>query len=186
MPISLDRRAVVLAAAAWPSWSAGAREANAAVLLMRHAQTEPGIGDPPGFVLGRCATQRNLSDDGRVQARTFGGRLAALGLRPAAIRSSRWCRCLHTADEVARGLGAGAAVPAAWPALDSFFDQRASEPQQTALLRQRLAGLRDPGFELWVSHQVNISAFVGATTQMGDALWITRRDDGSIAATAFA
>jgi phosphohistidine phosphatase SixA len=186
MSTSLGRRSVALAAVAWPTWSACAREAKAPLLLMRHAQTEPGIGDPPGFVLGRCATQRNLSADGRAQARTFGERLAALGLRPAAIRSSRWCRCLHTAEEVVRGLGAGAAVPAAWPALDSFFDRRESEPQQTALLRQRLAGLRGPGFELWVSHQVNISAFVGATTQMGDALWITRRDDGSIAATAFA
>ncbi len=153
---------------------------------MRHAQTEPGVGDPPGFLLGRCATQRNLSAEGRVQARTFGERLAALGLRPAAIRSSRWCRCLHTAEDIARGLGADAAPSAAWPALDSFFDDRAREPQQSALLRQRLAGLRGPGFELWVSHQVNISAFVGATTQMGGALWITRRDDGSIAATAFA
>jgi hypothetical protein len=77
-------------------------------------------------------------------------------------------------------------VPTAWPALDSFFGQRANEPQQTALLRQRMADLRGPGFELWVSHQVNISAFVGATTQMGDALWITQRGDGSIEATAFA
>ena len=29
-------------------------------VLLRHAQTEPGIGDPPGFRLGDCATQRNL------------------------------------------------------------------------------------------------------------------------------
>ena len=40
------------------------RQGGVAVLL-RHAQTVPGIGDPPGF--GRaCETQRNLSADGRV------------------------------------------------------------------------------------------------------------------------
>jgi broad specificity phosphatase PhoE len=182
MKLSRRRALAVLSAAAAP---AHARAAGGPVLLMRHAQTDPGFGDPPGFVLGRCATQRNLSPEGRAQARAFGATLATLGLRPTALRSSRWCRCLHTADEVAQGLGRVAATEA-WPALDSFFDEREREPQQTALLRARLSTLRGPGFELWVSHQVNISAFVGATTQMGQALWINRRADGSIAATPFA
>jgi broad specificity phosphatase PhoE len=154
-------------------------------MLLRHAQTDAGVGDPPGFVLERCSTQRNLSADGRAQARSLGARLATLGLRPAAIRSSRWCRCLHTADEIVQGLGAGNAVPTPWPALDSFFDQRGREPAQTRLLHERLAALRGPGFEIWVSHQVNINAFVGAATQMGQALWIKPRADGSIAATPF-
>jgi phosphohistidine phosphatase SixA len=173
---------VVLAAAALP---ARALAAAGPVLLMRHAQTDPGVGDPPGFVLESCATQRNLSPEGRVQARGFGAALATLGLRPTALRSSRWCRCLHTAEEIAQGLG-GATSTVPWTALDSFFGQPGREPQQTALLRARLATSRGPGFELWVSHQVNISAFVGAATQMGQALWINRRADGSIAATPFA
>ena len=162
-----------------------ARTPSGPLLLMRHAQTDPGVGDPPGFILDRCATQRNLSTEGRAQARAFGATLATLGLRPTALRSSRWCRCLHTADEVAQGLGLGAATQP-WTALDSFFEQRQREPQQTGLLRARLAAMREPGFELWVSHQVNISAFVGAATQMGQALWINWRADGSIAATPFA
>jgi broad specificity phosphatase PhoE len=168
------RRALLVVIAAGP---VQARAPGGPVLLMRHAQTDPGVGDPPGFVLERCATQRNLSPEGRAQARTLGATLAAQGLRPTAMRSSRWCRCLHTADEVAQGLGLGAATEP-WSALDSFFDAREREPQQAAM--------RGPGFELWVSHQVNISAFVGATTQMGQALWINRRADGSIAATPLA
>jgi broad specificity phosphatase PhoE len=181
MKLSRRHTLVVVAATTLP---AQARAAGGPVLLMRHAQTDPGVGDPPGFVHGRCATQRNLSREGRAQARAFGTTLATLGLRPTALRSSRWCRCLHTGDEVAQGLGLRAA-PEPWTALDSFFEQREREPQQTALLRARLSALRGPGFELWVSHQVNISAFVGATTQMGQALWINRRADGSIAATPF-
>jgi phosphohistidine phosphatase SixA len=151
------------------------RRASGPVLLMRHAQTDAGVGDPPGFVLERCATQRNLSAEGRAQARLFGARLAALGLRPTAIRSSRWCRCLHTADAIAQGLGRGAVKP----------DDLAREPRQTTMLRERLAASTGAGFELWVSHQVNISAFVGAATQMGQALWIKPRADGSIAASPF-
>lgn len=42
------------------------------VVLMRHAQTVAGVGDPPGFRLGDCRTQRNLSDEGREQARRVG------------------------------------------------------------------------------------------------------------------
>jgi broad specificity phosphatase PhoE len=183
MTMLLRRRALVVAAAA--AFPACARAPGGPVLLMRHAQTDPGVGDPPGFVQGRCATQRNLSPEGRAQARAFGATLATLGLRPTAMRSSRWCRCLHTAEEIARGLGVRMTADA-WTALDSFFEQREREPQQTALLCERLAAMRGPGFELWISHQVNISAFVGAATQMGQALWINRRADGSIAATPFA
>ena len=185
--MKLSRRHAVLVAAV-AALPAHARAAGGPVLLMRHAQTGPGVGDPPGFVLERCETQRNLSPEGRDQARAFGAGLATLGLRPAAIRSSRWCRCLHTADEIQRGLGITrpTARPSVepWPALDSLFDSREREPQQTALLRQRVRALR-PGFELWVSHQVNITAFVGAATQMGDALWLKPLADGSIAASPF-
>ena len=42
------------------------------VVLMRHALTEPGIGDPAEFRLGVCSTQRNLSDEGRAQSRRTG------------------------------------------------------------------------------------------------------------------
>ena len=39
------------------------------VVVMRHAATEPGVGDPPGFRLDDCRTQRNLSAAGREEAR---------------------------------------------------------------------------------------------------------------------
>lgn len=46
--------------------------AGACVVLLRHAQTEPGIGDPPGFRLHECSTQRNLSAEGLSQAERIG------------------------------------------------------------------------------------------------------------------
>jgi hypothetical protein len=183
----LSRRDLLLwsgsALAPTASW---ARSAGGPVLVMRHAQTDPGVGDPPGFVLNRCSTQRNLSAEGRTQARAFGARLASLDLRPTAIRSSRWCRCLHTGDEVAAGLGAGAPKTEPWPALDSFFKDRAREPAQTKLLRERLAALDIAlGFELWVTHQVNITAFTGGFASMGQAAWVTSRADRSVATAPF-
>ena len=84
------------------------------VLLMRHAATDPGIGDPPGFVLERCASQRNLSDAGRRDARRIGDALRRRGIPIGEVLSSRWCRCLDTARLVF-----GRADPA--PMLDSMF-----------------------------------------------------------------
>ena len=51
------------------AWDALAQGGN--VVLMRHA-IAPGGGDPPGFRLDDCATQRNLSEEGRAQARRIG------------------------------------------------------------------------------------------------------------------
>jgi len=81
------------------------------VVAFRHALA-PGTFDPPGFRLGVCSTQRNLSDEGRTQARRIGAWFKARELRPAAVRSSPWCRCLETAE-----LAFGRAE--AWPALGS-------------------------------------------------------------------
>lgn len=48
------------------------RQGTGYVVLLRHAQTVSGTGDPPGFRLEDCATQRNLSAEGRAQAARIG------------------------------------------------------------------------------------------------------------------
>ena len=70
------------------------------VALMRHA-IAPGVGDPAGFRLDDCTTQRKLSAQGRAQARAIGERFRANGITTAAVFSSQWCRCLDTARELA-------------------------------------------------------------------------------------
>ena len=81
----MKRRPFLLALAAgsgcwpWPLTHAQAGADVAALLrtggcvvMLRHAQTEAGIGDPPGFRIDQCSTQRNLSPEGRAQARRIG------------------------------------------------------------------------------------------------------------------
>src|SRR5512147_3106171 len=75
-------------AAAWAALASGGH-----VLVLRHAATDPGVGDPAGFRLDDCATQRNLSADGRRQARAWSERVAARGVAIGPVLSSRWCRC---------------------------------------------------------------------------------------------
>ena len=137
--------------------------AGACVVLLRHAQTDSGIGDPPGFRLDRCSTQRNLSAEGRIQAQSIGQWFTARSLVPRAVKSSIWCRCQDTAD-----LAFG--QHQVWPALNSFFDQRGDGDAQTAQLRTVLKRMPAGRFEVWVTHQVNVTALTGEGIAMGEAL----------------
>jgi phosphohistidine phosphatase SixA len=138
------------------------REGRCAFML-RHAQTTPGVGDPPEFRLEACATQRNLSDEGRAQARAIGAWFASRGLRPRAVRSSAWCRCKDTAD-------LAFSAHEVWTALNSTFgDAGAGQSARPALLK-RLSGVPRGAFEVWVTHQVNITALTGESTAMGEGV----------------
>lgn len=66
------------------------------ILMIRHAYA-PGTGDPANFKIGDCATQRNLDDRGRSQARAIGDWLRSKGIKDAKVYSSQWCRCQETA-----------------------------------------------------------------------------------------
>lgn len=94
------------------AWTALAE--GRAVLMMRHALA-PGTGDPGGFDLEDCSTQRNLNSVGREQARSWKPFLESRGIAEARVFSSQWCRCLDTAREMEMGEVTG------WPALNSFF-----------------------------------------------------------------
>src|SRR5687768_7388314 len=104
--MAVSRRAFLAAAVAVPF--ARAEEDDAArtwgrlregghVILVRHASTVPGTGDPASFRLGDCATQRNLSGEGREESRRLGARLRAERVPVGAVYTSPWCRCRETA-----------------------------------------------------------------------------------------
>ena len=132
------------------------------VALMRHA-IAPGVGDPAGFRLGDCATQRNLSAQGRAQARAIGARFRDHGIERAAVHSSRWCRALETAELLALG------PVSPFPGLDSFFTDRSAEGAQLGAIRKLAAShpVDAPPLVL-VTHQVNITALSGVYPASGE------------------
>lgn len=132
------------------------------ILLMRHAQTDPGTGDPPNFRIGDCSTQRNLSEAGREQAKRVGADFQREGIVVDEVRSSAWCRCVDTA-ELAFGRHT------VWAPINSFFQQSGSE-RQTREAMQALQRHRAPRNLVLVTHQVNISALTGEFTAMGEIL----------------
>lgn len=145
------------------------------VLLFRHALA-PGGGDPPGFRLGDCRTQRGLSDEGRAQARRLGeavrARLAAQGLRLGAVWSSPWCRTRETA-----ALAFPDQTLVEQPAFGSTFSEREREPAQTRAAQALLAAWRGPGVLVVVTHQVNITAISGVFPASGEGV-VMRFADG--------
>jgi hypothetical protein len=129
-----------------------------AIVLIRHAHA-PGIGDPEGFRLGACHTQRNLDERGREQARRLGVMFRERGVMVGAVFTSQWCRTRETAQ-----LAFGAIAPGGVreePAFNSFFGGQGDGARQTMAARAILRRWRGSGVFVGVTHQVNVQALSG-------------------------
>lgn len=138
------------------------------IILVRHTRTHPGIGDPAGFELNDCTTQRTLNDQGRSEARRIGELFNQAGVSLDRVRSSAWCRCTETAH-----LAFG--HHEIWPPINSIFNDRSRGPSQTQTILQ--AAAQQPANENWglVTHRSNILLLTREETVMGDVL-LTRFD----------
>ena len=144
------------------------------VLLMRHADA-PGYGDPQGYQLNQCSTQRNLGERGRKQAQAIGDWLAKQGITKAQIYSSPWCRCFDTATLLNKG---GVTREAA---LGSFFDDMSQAKKQTEDLAKliQLERIKYPTSPIiMVTHHVNIESFTGKALNSGDMILVKVNSSG--------
>jgi phosphohistidine phosphatase SixA len=145
------------------------------VLLMRHALA-PGVGDPENFKLGDCSTQRNLSDEGRQDAREIGEWLKRRDIPILRVESSRWCRARETAELL--GIGKVRANKN----LDSLFED--ADPigdPQTAIIRKRIVDHRQSrGLLVMVGHFVNVSALTGVGLESGEGVLVRANSRGEI------
>ena len=144
------------------------------VLLMRHADA-PGYGDPAGYVISQCSTQRNLGDYGKRQAKAIGAWLTTQGVQKADVFTSPWCRCLDTANLLNKG------PVKIEPSLGSFFDNMSLEKGQTKALetfiKNELAKQSKTPLIL-VTHHVNIQAFTGKVVGVGDMVLVRVNKNG--------
>tara|TARA_B100001248_G_C27232955_1_gene385687 strand:- start:169 stop:675 length:507 start_codon:yes stop_codon:yes gene_type:complete len=76
------------------AWSL-AQEGNK-IILIRHSLA-PGGGDPEGFKIDDCRTQRNLSKKGINQSKTIGKLFKKNNVLIDQVLTSQWCRCKDTA-----------------------------------------------------------------------------------------
>jgi len=103
------------------------------VILMRHQATEPVAPDPALFDIADCETQRNLSEQGKQDAKEIGAAFQKLGIRVGEVLTSPYCRCVETGE-----LAFGKAEPSE---LLSVFDRLApvAKDERGAEIRKLLA-----------------------------------------------
>lgn len=145
------------------------------VLLMRHALA-PGVGDPANFRLGECSTQRNLSEEGRQDARDVGAWLKRQQVKISRVESSRWCRALETAKLLDVG------KVRANKNLDSLFED--ADPigsPQTSNIRKRIVEYRNSsGLLILVGHYVNFAALADVGLESGQGVLVRANAKGEI------
>lgn len=66
------------------------------IILIRHSLA-PGGGDPAGFKVDDCKTQRNLNRTGVNQSKKIGKLFKKNKVPVDQVLSSQWCRCKDTA-----------------------------------------------------------------------------------------
>ncbi len=136
------------------------------VLMIRHALTPPGVGDPPGFQLEDCATQRTLSREGRAEARKLGLALKVRGVPVGEVLASPWCRCVETAR-----LAFGRSTR--WDALSNVFERPENIPVQLSALRPRVAAHRGKENLVLVTHGSTTHALTGLSPATGEIVILT-------------
>ena len=144
------------------------------VALIRHTITTPGVGDPPGFRLEECSTQRNLTDEGRGHAKRIGEAWRARGIPVERVLSSPWCRCVETAK-----LSFGKSENSA--ALGNLFGRPENRAKQVEEMKT-LASMRPKNGNLvLVTHGSTIAALTGVSPGTGEMVIVTPQGGGKFA-----
>jgi phosphohistidine phosphatase SixA len=161
LAISLAIAPTLAAEDSEPAWAALAKGGH--IALIRHGNAPPGYGgDPPGFRLDDCKTQRNLDDMGRDQARAVGEAFRAHGVRVDRVLSSPVCRCLDTARLMAVGTveSSSALLP----------DRDPKSPVRLRELKEIVSTWRGSGTLVLVSHGFTIRPLTGLVPEQAETL----------------
>jgi broad specificity phosphatase PhoE len=141
------------------------------VVMIRHAVTTPGVGDPPGMRLDDCSTQRNLTDEGRQHARRLGEAFRVQNVPAGAVLSSPWCRCIETA-RLAFGV-----TPETWAPLGNLFGRAELSAGQVREMRARVGDYRGAANLIMVTHGSTIRALTGVSPGTAEVVILTPRGD---------
>lgn len=141
------------------------------VVLLRNAITPGGSGEPTNFDIESCATQRNLSDRGKQQARKMGALLAARAETIERVLSSRYCNALETAR-----IAFGDKLVETFPALDLPAPGAEVSAEQKEAILTEIRAFNGSGNLVLVTHQEVIAALTGANAREGEAIIV--RPDG--------
>jgi len=132
------------------------------LIFIRHAYA-PGNGDPAGFNLNDCSTQRNLSDDGRKQAQRIGKFFTKNKIEIDKVLSSEWCRCKETAKIAFKDYSTNSF-------LNSFYSSKFSKnkDKQVKAFNYYIKNLEIEKNLIFVTHYVFISEVLNYGPSSGE------------------
>ena len=145
-----------------------AKEGNK-VILIRHS-IAPGSGDPSGFQIKNCNTQRNLSKEGIDQSKRIGKLFKKNKIKIDQVLSSQWCRCKDTAKYAFKNYKE-------FSALNSTFQppHDKNEKKQIRELRNYIQQWDGKGGNLvLVTHYVIITAITDTVPRSGEIVIIDK------------
>ena len=140
------------------------REGNK-VVLIRHALA-PGGGDPAGFKIDDCKTQRNLNKKGIDQSKKIGELFKKNKIEIDQVFSSQWCRCKDTAKYAFKKF-------IEFPALNSTFQSPhdKNEPRQLKEIKKFVKNWDGKGKNLiLVTHYSIIVSITKAVPVSGEII----------------
>lgn len=136
------------------------------ILVVRHAATDQSKPDQDPVDLNDCGTQRNLSAQGRREAKLIGQGVRRLKLRIGAVLSSRFCRTRETAR---LAFGRATISPALLNTITSEHD--AAWRRQIRAARALFGTKPAPGkVTVLVTHGVVVGDVTGQTLEEGETL----------------
>ena len=132
------------------------------LIFIRHAYA-PGSGDPANFNLNDCSTQRNLSDEGRNQAKLIGEFFIKNKIEIDKVLSSEWCRCKETAKIAFRNFSTNSF-------LNSFYSLKYAEnkDKQVRALNNYIKNFESKKNLILVTHYVLISEVLNYGPSSGE------------------
>ena len=133
------------------------------IILIRHALA-PGGGDPQGFNINDCKTQRNLNKVGIEQSKAIGKLFKKNKIPVDKVLSSQWCRCKDTAKYAFKNYFE-------FSALNSTFQSSfaKNEPKQLKQLRTFINNWDGDGGNLvLITHYSIITAITDTVPSSGE------------------
>ena len=132
------------------------------IIFIRHAYA-PGSGDPDNFNLNDCSTQRNLSNEGKNQAKNIGEFFKKNKIKVDKVISSEWCRCKDTSS-----LAFGSFETKNF--LNSFYSSKFAKNKKSQMLglRKYIKNFKSKKNLVLVTHYVVISEALNYAPSSGE------------------
>jgi len=134
------------------------------LIFIRHSYA-PGGGDPDGFDIANCASQRNLNSEGVAQSKRIGKFFEENDIIIDKVLSSEWCRCKETAKYAFKNYETKSF-------LNSFFSQKFADnkDKQIKELKEYIENWNGSKNLILVTHYVVISELLSISALSGEII----------------